>query len=283
MLPTDKLTPLDGVTPADDDLRLWGVTTLLNVLDKPALIYWAANTTAEAAVAGLEVVTAMAKKDQRDAVKWLTEARFRKPAGSTRTAAELGTAVHTACEDYALTGTRPEVDAEVLPYLDQFDAWAQRFQPIYHAAEATVFSPTWGYAGTLDAILELDGVLFLTDYKTSRKSYDGKGQPTKPYPEQVALQLAAYRYADFLAAWRPRRTTQFRRRYYLLSDAERAMALPIPEVDTGLCVHITPEHCVAYPVECGEAVHQSFLHVVEAAAWVMQGSTSVLGDPLDRG
>lgn len=271
--------PLEGQKPADDDLRMWSVTTIIGALDKPALLYWAAEQSATCAVDQLATLNAMVNDgDRADAIKWLRDARFRRPKGE-RTAADLGTEVHKACETYALTGARPEVDDEVAPFLDRFDEWCQQFQPVYEAAEVTVYSPRFGYAGTCDAFLSVDGVRFIVDYKTSKKSYDAKGNPTGPYPE-VALQLAAYRHAELAAVWRPRRMEQFRRRYYLLGEAERAMAVPVPEVDTGLVIHISPEHCDAYPVECGHEIHTAFLYVLEAARWSFQTSKGVIGMPL---
>ena len=34
---------VDVKKPADDDLRMWSVTTIIGCLDKPALMYWAAG------------------------------------------------------------------------------------------------------------------------------------------------------------------------------------------------------------------------------------------------
>ena len=271
---------LDGQKPADDDERHWSVTTIIGALDKPALLYWAAEQTATCAVDQLDTVRAMVNDgDRADTIKWLRDARFRRPKGE-RTAAELGTAVPEACEQFALTGTRPEVDPDVAPFLDQFDRWCDKFQPVYEAAEVTVYSPQYGYAGTCDAFLSVDGVRCIVDYKTSKKSVDARGKATSPYPEQVALQLAAYRYAELAAVWRPRRMEQFRRRYYLLGEAEKAMAVPVPEVDIGLVIHITPEHCEAWPMECGAEIHKAFLYVLEAARWMFQTSKTVMGLPL---
>lgn len=274
--------PEDVKKPGDDDQRMWSVTTLIGCLDKPALIYWSAEETAKAAVKSLRTVGTMIDEQGPDAaVEWLKGARFRRPRGQ-RTAAELGTDVHAACEQYVITGQRPDVDEEVAPFLDQFDGWCDEFQPEYQAAEVTVFAPEYGYAGTCDAFLTIDGTRFIADYKTSRKSVDGKGNPTGPYPE-VALQLAAYRWAELAAVWRPRRFEKFRRRYYLLSPEERALAVPVPEVDTGLVIHITPEHCHAYPVRCDEGVFESFLAVIDAAAWSFEGSKDAIGQPLVKG
>lgn len=291
--PTQQLglPAIEDATPEDGDLEMWSVTTIIGALDKPALMYWSAEQAALAAIHSSKTWQAMLEDDdpacthsdagECAAVKWLRDARFRRPKG-IRSATELGELVHAACEEYALTGKRPKVDAEVEPFLEQFDRWLERFTPSYQATEVAVYHPELGYAGTTDAFLTIDGVRYVADYKSSRKSIDAQGKPTTPYPEQVALQLAAYRWAKYAAIWRPRRMEKFRRRYYLLSAAERAMAQPVPEVDTGLVIHITPEACEAYPIVCDEDVFESYLAVQDAARWLFHTSRSVMSAPLVR-
>lgn len=275
------LDAVDVDGPAPEDLQMWSVTTIIDCLDKPGLIYWAAEETGKASIDSERTWKAILEDQGRDeAVKWLRDARFRKPKGY-RSDTALGTDVHAACEEYALTGTRPEVDDEVRPFLDQFDRWLQKFTPSYQATEVCVYNPTYGYAGTADAFMTIDGVRFIVDYKSSRKSVDARGKTRKPYPEQVGLQLAAYRHATFAAVWRPRRFERFRRRYYLLGPSEQHQAVPVPEVDTGLCLHLTPEHAMAYPIRCDEAVHEAFLFTQECARWVNETSKRVMGDPLE--
>jgi len=276
-----KLEPLDVANPGTDDQQFTSVTTIIGALDKPALVYWSAEMAAKAAVQVAGTLAARVAEEGPEAViKWLRDAQFRRPKGQ-RSAAELGTAVHGACEEYALTGQRPEVDDEVRPFLDRFDAWLQLWQPSYEAVETTVYSRTYGYAGTLDAIAVIDGQRLLVDYKSSKKSKDNQGKDTTPYPE-VGLQLAAYRHAELAATWRPRRYEKFRRRYYLLGADEREMSLPVPEVDGAVAIHLTPEHCDAYPVRCDQAVFEAFLFCLEAFRWQSELSKTVIGAPLVR-
>ncbi len=287
-----------------DDLRLWSVTTILGVLDKPALLYWSAAQTAESAIDNQATWQALLDDRGRDeAVKWLRDARFRKPRNKL-SAAALGTAVHGLCESYALTGTRPDRDATLEAIQQQagrtpldsdaafaetdvaghmlarFDEWLQRFSPSYQATEVTVYSPTYGIAGTCDGFLTIDGTRLVIDYKTSREPFDSRGDPKRPYPE-VALQLAAYRFAEAAAVWRPRRSEKYRRRYYLLSPAERELAQPVPEVDGAAVIHITPTACEAYPVRADQSVHTTFLHLLEAARWRFSTEQTVIGSPLE--
>lgn len=295
--------PVEDVKkPEDGDLRHWSVTTLIGALDKPALLWWSAEQAATCAVDQYKTWVAMVKSAGRDeAIKWLTGARFRTPQGELG-AAQVGTCVHAAIETYTLRGLRPDAKALadivrgnggakfeddaiagqvalVDSMVTQFEEWAQTFQPEYLATEVTVFAPSYGYAGTCDGFMKVDGMPVIFDYKTSKKSLTKDGKPTGPYPE-VALQLAAYRYAELAAVWRPRRFESFRRRYYLLSPDERELAVPPPEVEGGLAIHITPEHCTAYPVRCDEQVFERFLFVVEAARWQFEMANQVIGFPL---
>lgn len=290
----------DGAKEQPDDLRLWSVTTLIGALEKPALLYWAAEQSALAAVSVAKTLAQRVEEDgEEEVVKWLRDARFRRPKG-VLSAASLGTCAHQACEEYALTGVRPTTGrlteivrqeagekfdgmAAEIPVLnqmlDQFDGWLQRAQPSYQAAEVTVYHPTYGYAGTCDGFLTVDGYRAIIDYKTSRTGFDAKGNAKGPYPE-AALQLAAYRWAEHAAVWRPRRIEKYRRRYYLLSDAERGQAVPVPEVDGGLVIHLTPDHCEAFMVRCDERVHEAFLYVMEASRWLNGLAKEVIGMPL---
>lgn len=293
------LEPMELTGPASDDLILWSVTTILDVLDKKGLTYWAAGMTADAAIDNLKTWQAMLEEQGRDETwRWLRNAMNRRPKNKLGSA-DLGTVQHKVCETYALTGQRPgedfiadqiirkggdfvdvEAEAAVIQSMtNHFDEWLQRFRPSYQATEVCVYSPTYGYAGQTDGFCTIENTRFIVDYKTSREPYDGQGKPKGPYPE-VGLQLSAYRNAEFAAVWRPRRFEQRFRRYYALSPAERELAVPVPEVDTGLVIYLTPEACTAYPVRCDEDIHQYFLFCLEVARWVNEESKTVLGEPL---
>jgi hypothetical protein len=274
--------------PREDDARLWSVTTILKSFgDSEGLIYWTADQTARAGVTSLDTVQAMARDDPDAAVAWLRDARFRAAKGA-RSATRLGSDVHACCEQYVVTGKRPErgmplpngeLDDEVEPFLDSFELWLDRFQPAYVAAEVTVYNERYGYAGTADGYAVVQGTPVIIDYKSARESFDGRGKRKRPWTD-VAMQIAAYRHAPMAAVWRARRYESYGRRYYLLDADERELAVPTPEVDGGLCIHLTPHHCDVYPVDCGESVFEAFLYAVEAARWSAVTSKRVLGEPL---
>lgn len=274
-----------------DDVRHWSVTEVLKAIGDPGgLIHWSATEAAKAAVKSRATWQAMEQENgTQEAVEWIAKARFRTSEGRLSDAG-FGNLIHELLEQYALTGVRPEPDpvafgaediTNATACLEQFDRWLNTFQPTYVATEAAVFSPLYGYAGTADAFLNIDGIRFLADYKSSRKSWTKKNQPTKPYADSVALQLAAYAGAELLAAWRARRFEKNSRRYYLLSEEERDQALAVPEVDAGLAIHITPEHCDAYPIPKLADLHPRFLHALEVARWVYQDSKRAMLPPLE--
>lgn len=290
MTTVEKLTPVDVTKTEDHDQALWSVTTILGALDRPALTYWACEKAAVAAINQHNTWRGMIKDDHPEcdhndaqacaAVKWIRDARWRKLPGE-KYDTEVGTEVHAACEEYVLTGTRPEVGDDIEPYLVQFEEWCQRAQPAYTAAEVTVYSPTYGYAGTSDAFMTVGGVPVIADYKTTKKPLDSRGQRKTPYAE-TALQLAGYANAEFAAAWRPRRYEKFRRRYYLLGPHERENAVPIPDVEAGLAILITPEFCDAWLVDVSPRVHEAFLYTLEAHRWQIETSRTVIApDPLE--
>jgi hypothetical protein len=265
-----------------DDERFWSVTTIIGALDKPALVPWAAKETAKAAIANERAWRSRLENEgEESAIQYLTGARFRRAPGE-RTATDLGTAIHAAAETKVLHGeysAEQRSDAELAPFLVQVDSFLEEIAPAYLAAEVTVFSPTYGYAGTCDAIATIDGNDYVLDYKSTREDLDYQNKLRKPYPE-VGLQLAAYRHAEIAAVWRARRTEVFKRRYYLLNDTERSLAVPVPEVVGGMAVLITPTRYAVHPVRCDDEIFEVFLHVVECARFQFELADHVVGNAL---
>lgn len=294
-----------------DDLRLWSVTTILDVANKgEGLMIWACRMAAAAALDDADYVDALLEGEGRDAaIKWIANAR-RRPKYERLTDAQLGSAFHMLAEKYTLTGTRPDcaeaesivsslnadlvgdgvrAEADLLcVFLDQFDSWLNRLQPEFEAAEYVVYSPMYGYAGTCDGGCVLpagpdnDRMRVNYDIKTTREAWTGGQRPKRktPYSETV-LQLAAYRHAEFAAGWGPRRYSASRR-YYLLNPGERALAIPMDtlNIEGSVCILVTPEFCDAYPMRTDQAAFDAFLYCLEMARWQFQASKGAVGEPL---
>lgn len=213
-----------------DGRPVTGVTTILNKgVPKPALINWAANT-----VAGYAI-------DHWDELAEMTpSARFTeiKKAHITQrdAAAVRGTEVHGLAEKLG-RGEEIEVPEYLAGHVEAcvrfLDDW--QVQPILQ--EVAVFSRKHQYAGTLDMIAKLaNGQTALIDYKTNKSG---------PFGE-VALQLAAYRYADF----------------YIDAEGNEA---PLPKVDECYVAWIRSDGYSLVPFTAGPEVFRSFLYVQQVA------------------
>lgn len=220
-----------------------GVTSILKALPKDALINWAANTTADAAVDRWAELDAMKPAARLAALK---KARFE----DRDAAANKGTRVHALAEQL-VRGDRvdvpPELEGHVRSYCAFLDEWA--IEPLH--VETVVMSHRYGWAGTLDLIGEIPGLgVCLLDVKTSRSGIFG----------ETALQLAGYRYADV----------------YVDEDGDE---LDMPEVDWTGAVHVRADGYDLVPVEAGEEQLQQLRYVQQVAAFV-ETSRDLIGDPL---
>lgn len=215
------------------------VTTVISGgVPKNFLKNWAKKLVAEAAVQEREV---WAPKSEADAIDWLKHADDRV----SDKASDIGSDVHEWAEAHVLGKPIPDPRPEIISYCGSFKKFLADWEPKYEATEATVYSRTHGYAGTLDALMWIDGRLYIVDYKTGKRIY----------PE-VALQLAALRYADFIG----------------LPDGSEA---PIPDVFAGAALHIRPRGYKFHPIAAGPAQHRSFLYAKEVRQFTQEGDAFI--------
>jgi len=109
-------------------------------------------------------------------------------------AMDIGSEVHRAIEGYIKYGKDvvEDVRDEVMQALIAFWDWEKDNNVKWYESEMIVFHPYHCYAGTLDAIAEVGGDVYLIDFKSSKGFYNG-------YFEQVAGYLMAYEY---LTQWK---------------------------------------------------------------------------------
>lgn len=237
--------------------RFFSVTTILSGgIPKPALIHWAANEVAGYVCDNHAEVAPLIESDRDAAYDLLKRAPWRK----RDKAAALGSDVHAAVEAHALGRPMPPWGPLVKPRMDAFVRFLDEYQPVYELAEASVFSRTEMYAGTLDAIVTLPtlgGRRILLDVKTGGKAV---------YPES-AVQLAAYRYAEFVG----------------LADGSEA---PMPEVDGCAVLHI-PDEAVyekgydLVEVQADREIFKTFVFAREIYRWQNVTSKTVILGSVD--
>lgn len=235
-----------------------GVTSVLNMLPKGFLKFWAAKSVATAAVENLgEVVGITLKAGPDAAIDFLK----RSPDRDVKQAADKGTEVHDLYETKAkaLMGVEDVVvparlHPDLIPYAAIFDGFVIQFKPEFLYLEGTVWSETHGYAGSFDFIAWVtdpdteERILVIGDWKTTRSGVH----------EEVALQLAAYAHAD----------------YIITPDGKKA---DIPPVSAGIVVHARPEGGKVVPARIDDEVFETFVALQKVFAWDREGKKHVLG------
>jgi hypothetical protein len=248
---------------ADDVTRdqVPGVTSIISGRAKPALIAWAAKMAAEYAVYNIDTIYPLAKTDRYGAIDLVKRAHTR----SSGTAAGRGTDVHKIVERL-LNGERGvSVSKEERPFIEHFQRFATEYhlEPVYN--EITLWSDRYRYAGTADGIWRLTGpgilepgALAVCDLKTGASGVW----------EDAALQLAAYRNAD----------------YMLFPDGTREK---MPVTENSYAIWLRPEGYALLPLDTGPETFNTFLALRKLFDWNKQRApgavmAAINGEPLTR-
>lgn len=233
-----------------------GVTSVVGMLPKPFLVWWAARMTAEAAVANLPAVASIAERDEAGAVDYLRNAHSRY----TKLRARIGSDAHDLFERMARGEAIGRVHPDLEPYRQGFAEFLALVRPELVRAEDIAWSDTHQYAGSFDAILRVrlgeDGKpdhvsgewhTLIVDWKTSKSTYP-----------DVALQMSAYAHADKIIS--PDGSSE-----------------PMPEFDGAAVLHITPDGWAFKPVRIDPEVFDIFLTLRKVFTWDRDISKTVIG------
>ena len=229
----------------EDGTRLPSVTTVLSSIGKPALVTWAANLERELVMEAaadlnedMKALTAMSRPSYLSTLgRRLGDIKAHHR--ESEKACDIGSAAHAAVEHTLKTALgltvspAPRLGPEAACAYAAFQAWAKEHDVRPIRVEDRVWSRRYGYAGTTDLLAEVDGVLTLVDFKTSKAIY-----------AESTLQVAAYVKA--LEEMGHER-------------AARGMIVRIPKTaDSTFEVLEVPDLDAAFGV---------FLHVVELFTW----------------
>ena len=145
-----------------DGKALTGITTVLNVIAKPALIGWAARLATEyvrdnlKSLEELEQVLELAKNAHTR----------RKEEGGRK-----GTDVHKWCEEW-IAGKDPAIPEEAKEQIAQFMRWVLDEDVKFLESEKRMYSESLWLGGTCDAIALIKGKKYVVDFKTQDRMWD---------------------------------------------------------------------------------------------------------------
>lgn len=100
-------------------------------------------------------------------------------------ASDRGTVIHSAIETWIEYRMDTIVNEDHRPYFEAFLTWYKDRSVEPLVTELPIYHKVLRYAGTIDLIANVDGVLTLVDYKTSSVIYE----------DAYGMQLEAYRQA----------------------------------------------------------------------------------------
>jgi hypothetical protein len=243
-----------------DGLKVVGVTTILDKgVPKPALIDWAATQSAKYAVDHWDELLELAPSERLEAIRG---ARW----STLRQAGERGREVHALGHRY-LAGEPVTPPDDLAGLVDAYIRFVDEWLDEELAVEVAVFhrpddeaGRPFPYGGRFDLLARLaDSLLWLLDFKTSLRGVF----------METALQLAAYRYADF---------------YVLdgqVDEQGAAVEHPMPPVDRCGVVHLRADGSYELvPAEADERALEVFTAAQQVAAFAASDRDEWIGDAL---
>ena len=225
-----------------------GVTSVVAMLPKGFLTWWAAKVTAETAVEQLGAITnlCMTGEDGKAAaIDMLKRAHDR----AKNSAASTGTDIHAIAEQLNRGEDCGLIHPDLAPSIDHYKQFLDDWQPKFLETEATVFHYDHKWAGTFDGLCEIGGENILFDLKTGKGVY-----------EDVALQLNAYANAQKIVE---------------VDGTEREL----PEIHGGAVLHLRPEGYKLIPVRLAPEIYEVFRSLIHISEWDREMKRGVLGAP----
>lgn len=245
-----------------------GVTSVIGVLDKPALVAWAANETAAYAD---EHWAELSELRSADRIERLKKARFQ----TNRKAIVRGNRVHALGERVSKGEQidEGEIDPALRPWIDAYARFLDDWDIEILHTEIPVGKLDYLYAGTADAFAYSPRLgTFVLDLKTGKGVYS-----------EVGLQLAAYRYADIGL----QQVEKIGPRGGVKTEWQE---VALPDVDGAYVAHLHEDSVEFHEVKADQQTFESFLYLreiydswVRPTSWDTRNSEEhirIIGDPI---
>lgn len=158
----------------------------------------------------------------------------------------IGDIVHDIVDCWGKGEPYPEVPKDITSYVDRFIDFLIEKQPRFIENEVTLWSREYGYAGTADFIIEVDGKVLLADLKTGKSLHS-----------EIGLQLSALSHCDFI----------------LRADGEE---VPIPHIDGLYGLHLRPRSWKLVEIKESDACFTAFLAAQSIMKWTAETAPKVI-------
>lgn len=173
-----------------DGIAYPSVTTILGLLDKPYLLPWAAEQGAKYVLDHISKEGIQHTIEHSEPVLESARLAHTKVSGAAK---DIGSDVHKLIETYIkrkLSGSMVPIELqdyceEVVACWSQFLLWELALKPYWIETEQQVLNQADGFAGTLDAVCDIDGKIYVIDFKTDKQISD-------TYPLQISAYQSAY-------------------------------------------------------------------------------------------
>lgn len=174
-----------------DGKRMTGVTTVLGVINKPALVGWAANMAVDYIKekgTRFDNPIEQGEQDPIDGAYWqvyeghLEQARKAHIRTRDNRASE-GSDIHSLVEGWIKERIGGYVTDTDYSAIERFTRWAEANKVQFLESEKVMYHPEWFVGGTADFVCLIDGKKYVGDIKTQKKIWD-----RVPF-----FQMAAYR------------------------------------------------------------------------------------------
>lgn len=215
------------------------VTTVLKIIAKPNVTQWAARKAAEYAVEHWDEMEGWHPDQKIAQIKSAHE----QISGDAR---DIGNKVHEVAELWA-KGEAHNPPKETSAYVNQLISFLMDNNVRFIENEITLWSRTYNYAGTADAIADIGGQVYLLDFKTGKRVY-----------AEAALQLSALAECDFIIR-------------------EDGTEEEIPALEILAAVHIRPRSFKLIPVNRRDENFSCFYACRQIVHWMEDVAPGALG------
>jgi hypothetical protein len=160
--------------------------------------------------------------------------------------ADVGDIVHDLVEAWSIGTPYPDPPKNVNGYINQFIDFLTTERPEFIENEVTLWSRTYGYAGTADFIVKIGGRTLLADLKTGKNLHD-----------EIGLQLSALSEANFILR---------------VDGTEEA----IPVIDGLAGLHLRPRSWKLVEISYARECFECFLHAKGVMEWMEEIAPNIL-------